>query len=862
MDLLEEWLSHNGERATIEVLVDALLKAHLQNVVDGLKNEFGALPVRVNLSQKQHQQEQIAERVQSRILEFEERLITVDVLRDPDRLRKARQLLREHKAFLIDLSSGSVILFLMFQCQKDLDGFYHNHDKVGEGTLSHKLSSILIPSNIQEEFKATFGSNIQEGTQLIVRLQVKREDYEGVRDKLEKDGPAERPGTPQRDHRRSQRRPGSVEGDTDTQDDGAMSTQDCNRLQLHKYQITQKLQVDDVLDHLLEERVINDRDVGEIMDSNDEQKASVLLDILPRRGARAYDVFYDSLLLCESTDYSDLVLDLDRTEMGGTGQGRQPRNRIQVVIRVRPLQGKGQRCLSVDSSKGEVTIHTDQPELKKHKFDEVFNEETTQEKIYDTMASPIVDAVLEGYNGCILCYGKTGSGKTYTMAGPSDRDLNEKTEGIIYRALKQLFLKSQKKQEWDISFFISVFEVYEEKVYDLTVSLADRRPLNITEDTDASVFYASNLKKHGIANAREATKVFFKASQARRTRPTKANDQSSRSHMVFLVEVTILHKEGAKPGRKGQLCLVDLAGSESATGKDTGFINKSLFHLKEVIRFLSEKKSKNFIFRLSTLTKLLKTVLAGNSRTAFIINVDPSKKSLQPTRRSLEFASHAKKVPAKPKINYIAYEDLCRRYLKEIGKLKRQLKALAAGQSESDETAVLTEHATTAGVEKDPEKVDANEVRELVNSILTNTEQESKATLDDLLGKGFEEIKSEILAQTTDLKKNLDVSEKLLQEVHSTQQHVLEQLQPRQLLTNIQERRAEEQHHSRDDTSGQLDDHVQQMNRTMEEFTTVHRKVEEHLRNISANMKNESAAGAAAADEQTSQPIDGGQQQR
>ncbi|CAH1233903.1 NLRC4 [Branchiostoma lanceolatum] len=37
MDLLEEWLKRNGERATIEVLMEALSEANLQSVVDGLK---------------------------------------------------------------------------------------------------------------------------------------------------------------------------------------------------------------------------------------------------------------------------------------------------------------------------------------------------------------------------------------------------------------------------------------------------------------------------------------------------------------------------------------------------------------------------------------------------------------------------------------------------------------------------------------------------------------------------------------------------------------------------------------------------------------------------------------------------------
>ncbi|XP_078682073.1 uncharacterized protein LOC144916667 [Branchiostoma floridae x Branchiostoma belcheri] len=45
MDLLEEWLKGNGERATIEVLMEALSEANLQSVVDGLQALTVAVPV-------------------------------------------------------------------------------------------------------------------------------------------------------------------------------------------------------------------------------------------------------------------------------------------------------------------------------------------------------------------------------------------------------------------------------------------------------------------------------------------------------------------------------------------------------------------------------------------------------------------------------------------------------------------------------------------------------------------------------------------------------------------------------------------------------------------------------------------------
>ena len=43
---------------------------------------------------------------------------------------------------------------------------------------------------------------------------------------------------------------------------------------------------------------------------------------------------------------------------------------------------------------------------------------STQKDVYDSAAKPIIDGVLEGFNGTIFAYGQSGSGKTFTMLGP------------------------------------------------------------------------------------------------------------------------------------------------------------------------------------------------------------------------------------------------------------------------------------------------------------------------------------------------------------------------------------------------------------------------------------------------------------
>lgn len=50
-------------------------------------------------------------------------------------------------------------------------------------------------------------------------------------------------------------------------------------------------------------------------------------------------------------------------------------------------------------------------------FDRTYGSSSTQREIYDDVAHSIVHSVMCGYNGTILAYGQTASGKTFTMEG-------------------------------------------------------------------------------------------------------------------------------------------------------------------------------------------------------------------------------------------------------------------------------------------------------------------------------------------------------------------------------------------------------------------------------------------------------------
>lgn len=165
--------------------------------------------------------------------------------------------------------------------------------------------------------------------------------------------------------------------------------------------------------------------------------------------------------------------------------------------------------------------------------------------------------VLEGYNGTILAYGQTSSGKTHTMMGKiGDPELM----GIIPRMVNQVFTHFFNSNLDDIEFTVkvSIIEIYMEKIKDLLDPT--RNNLKVREDKIKGI-YIEDLTEHYVQNDKEVLDLIETGTQNRTVAYTHMNAGSSRSHLVFIL--SIHQKNTANLSSKiGKLYLVDLAGSE------------------------------------------------------------------------------------------------------------------------------------------------------------------------------------------------------------------------------------------------------------------------------------------------------------
>lgn len=103
---------------------------------------------------------------------------------------------------------------------------------------------------------------------------------------------------------------------------------------------------------------------------------------------------------------------------------------------------------------------------QKYTFDRIFDSDSNQKQVFDGAIEPVVQSVMEGFNGTVLAYGQTGSGKTHTMLGPTMDD--EEERGIIPRMVNQVFdLIGESDESIEFSVKVSMIEIYREKIRDL-----------------------------------------------------------------------------------------------------------------------------------------------------------------------------------------------------------------------------------------------------------------------------------------------------------------------------------------------------------------------------------------------------------
>ncbi|CAG0923076.1 unnamed protein product [Notodromas monacha] len=290
---------------------------------------------------------------------------------------------------------------------------------------------------------------------------------------------------------------------------------------------------------------------------------------------------------------------------------------------------------------------------KNFSFDGVYFVNSTTEAIYNDIASPLVEGVLEGYNGTVFAYGQTGCGKSFSMQGISDPPTQR---GIIPRAFEHIFEAIATADNSKYLVHASYLEIYNEEIRDL-LGKDIKKKLDLKEHPDKGV-YIPELSKHPVHNVHECESLMDRGWNNRSTGATLMNADSSRSHSIFtiMLEMMTVNEDGSEHIRQGKLNLVDLAGSE-------------------------------------------RQAKTGNTKTLMVACLSPADNNYEETLSTLRYANRAKNIKNKPKINEDPKDAMLREYQEEIQKLRAMLDSNGAVQI-SKQIVVPDEKALEAEREK------------------------------------------------------------------------------------------------------------------------------------------------------------------
>uniref|UniRef100_A0A8C5AWC0 Kinesin-like protein n=1 Tax=Gadus morhua TaxID=8049 RepID=A0A8C5AWC0_GADMO len=115
---------------------------------------------------------------------------------------------------------------------------------------------------------------------------------------------------------------------------------------------------------------------------------------------------------------------------------------VGVYCRIRPLGADDEECCVEMISNTTIQLHPpdglkanrngDFKETQ-YSFKKVFGIQTTQKELFEDVAKPLIEDLIQCKNGLLFTYGVTGSGKTFTMTGSPGQG------GLLPRSLDMLF---------------------------------------------------------------------------------------------------------------------------------------------------------------------------------------------------------------------------------------------------------------------------------------------------------------------------------------------------------------------------------------------------------------------------------------
>eukprot|EP00760_Papus_ankaliazontas_P012351 PhM_4_TR15259/c0_g1_i1/m.8410 len=375
---------------------------------------------------------------------------------------------------------------------------------------------------------------------------------------------------------------------------------------------------------------------------------------------------------------------------------------VEVCCRVRPSHPREfdepgtYKLLEIDEKSADGSDDTLRlPRVgKQFSFQNVFSDKDTSEHVFVSMVRPLVDNVFMGMNTTFICYGHTGTGKTYTMSegmaaaaalGPSP------SSGVLVHSVDHALKKISCQNSFRLQF--GCLQLYRDSLEDLLHPDGPRCPPLVNRNPSDHVTLSRS-----VTTFAQFAQIFAMAEKHRVVASTHMNKQSSRGHTVLIMAVT-----NTETNAVTKMFFVDLAGYErlkqtlltdTVRLDEARHINLSLTALATVISSLTMRSS-YVPYRNSKLTRILQDSLGGNSRTSILLTLGPSSAHVSDTINTLHFGMSALQCKTTVLIESgpVDYKKECLRLQKSVDDLTERL-----AQAEHSRASTATELELTLQV--------------------------------------------------------------------------------------------------------------------------------------------------------------------
>ncbi|XP_029589012.1 kinesin-like protein KIF26B isoform X3 [Salmo trutta] len=315
---------------------------------------------------------------------------------------------------------------------------------------------------------------------------------------------------------------------------------------------------------------------------------------------------------------------------------------------------------STPSHVGEAKGHS-----KTYVFDAAYPPESTQAEVCVGILPDVIRSVVNGADGCILCFGHGEAGKSYTMMGS---DSSSQSLGVIPCAISWFYSHTERRRRErtgaSLAVSVSAMEVCGEDE-----TLRDLLSGSLQDSTSADHYlfedpiYGMQLRHHSVVSAPNAERAAFLldaaiASRHRAGGPTSGArsdittlSSSSSSHMFFTLHVQqqLAEGSGKVPGGHSRLIMIDLANSIKGTSRTSDSrTGRPESELGSVILALLNNGNKNIPNRDSKVTMLLQESLGNiNCHTTVLAHVTDSTEHFPETLSTVQIASRIRRMQKK-----------------------------------------------------------------------------------------------------------------------------------------------------------------------------------------------------------------------